>query len=76
MENGARLTGDYEIRGVEVDGPHPFGDRFALRFTFDEVHLPTGKPHTAEKLSLYTVSDGRITTEHVYYHTPPPVQPL
>jgi uncharacterized protein YbjT (DUF2867 family) len=72
MENGARLTGDYEISGVEVDGPHPFGDRFALRFTFDEVHLPSGKPHTVEKLSLYTVSDGRITTEHVYYHTPPP----
>jgi uncharacterized protein YbjT (DUF2867 family) len=71
MENGRRLTGDYEIRGVEVEGPHPFGDRFGVRFTFDEVYLPTGEPHTAEKLSLYAVNDGHITTEHVFYHTPP-----
>jgi uncharacterized protein YbjT (DUF2867 family) len=71
LENGRRMTGDYEIRGVAVDGPHPFGDRYAVRFTFDEVHRPTGNRHTAEKLSLYTVGDGHISAEQVYYHTPP-----
>jgi ketosteroid isomerase-like protein len=71
MENSRRQTVGYQIRGVEIDGPYAHGDRFAVRFAFDEVHGPTGKPATSEKISVYSVRDGAITREDVYYHTPP-----
>ena len=71
MDNSRRQTAGYEIRGVEIDGPHPLGDRFAVRFAFDEVHIPTGRSATTEKISVYSVGDGAITREDVYYHTPP-----
>jgi uncharacterized protein YbjT (DUF2867 family)/ketosteroid isomerase-like protein len=73
MENAQRLTADYQIRDVAIDGPYAHGDRFAVQFTFDQVHIPTGKPETAEKMSLYTVNDTAITTEQVFHHTPPHV---
>jgi uncharacterized protein YbjT (DUF2867 family)/ketosteroid isomerase-like protein len=71
MENSQRQTAGYEIRGVEIDGPYAHGDRFAVRFAFDEVHIPTGKPAATEKISVYSARDGAITREDVYYHTPP-----
>jgi ketosteroid isomerase-like protein len=71
MENSRRQTAGYEIRGVEIDGPYPHGDRFAVRFAFDETHIPDGTPATTEKMSLYTVRDGAVSREDVYYHTPP-----
>jgi len=69
MENGQRLTRDYEIRGVTIDGPYAHGDRFAVQFTFNQVHLPTGTPETATKMSVYTVTSKAITREEVFYHT-------
>lgn len=72
MDNAGRQTAGYEIRGVTTDGPHPFGeDRFAVRFTFDEVHTSSGTPRVTEKLSVYTVRDGAVVREDVYFHTPP-----
>lgn len=47
--------------GGEVDGPYPHGDRFAVRFVLDGV----------AKMSLYTVRDGLIVGEDVYYPAPP-----
>jgi uncharacterized protein YbjT (DUF2867 family)/ketosteroid isomerase-like protein len=70
-ENSRRQSAGYQIRGVEVGGPYPHEDRFAVRFTFDEVHLPTGRQATTEKMSVYTVRDSAIVSEDVYYHTPP-----
>ncbi|WP_318783753.1 nuclear transport factor 2 family protein [Plantactinospora soyae] len=71
MDNSRRLTADTEIHRVEVDGPYLRGDRFAVRFTFDETHLPTGVRGTTSKMSLYTVSGGLIGREEVYYLDPP-----
>jgi uncharacterized protein YbjT (DUF2867 family) len=70
-ENAQRLTGGYEIRGVAIDGPYAHGDRFAVQFTFDQVHIPTSKPEMVKKMSLYTIHDAAITSEDVFYHTPP-----
>ena len=70
-ENGRRQTAGYRIRGVEIDGPYPHEDRFAVRFAFDEIHLRTGRQATTEKMSVYTVRGGAIVSEDVYYHTPP-----
>jgi uncharacterized protein YbjT (DUF2867 family)/ketosteroid isomerase-like protein len=71
MANGRAQTSGYDIREVTVDGPYPLGDRFAVRFSFDEVRIADGQALTTEKLSLYAVADGVIVSERVYYHTAP-----
>ncbi|MBF8191183.1 NmrA family NAD(P)-binding protein [Nonomuraea sp. K274] len=71
VENAGRLTADYDIHGVDVEGPFVAGDRFAIKFTFDELHRPTGQRTNTTKMSLYTVSGGRIVREEVYYFDRP-----
>jgi uncharacterized protein YbjT (DUF2867 family) len=70
-ENAQRLTADIEILGVDLLGPLLLDDHFAVRFTFNELNVRTGRPSTTTKLSLYTVTAGRITREEVFYFTPP-----
>ncbi|MDQ3156300.1 MAG: nuclear transport factor 2 family protein [Actinomycetota bacterium] len=71
MENAAALTGDYDLHRVDIGGPFMAADQFAVRFTFDGTHVPTGVRSTTSKMSLYTVADGRITREEVYYFDAP-----
>ncbi|MFC3999992.1 nuclear transport factor 2 family protein [Nocardiopsis sediminis] len=71
MANAARLTAEYDIRGVDVQGPFVSGDRFAVRFAFDQVHVPTGHRADTVKMCLYTVVGGRIAREEVFYHNEP-----
>jgi uncharacterized protein YbjT (DUF2867 family) len=71
MGNSSRLNADYQIHAVEIGDPFVRGDQFAVRFVFDQTHLPTGKRETAVKISLYTIARAAIVREEVYYHTPP-----
>jgi uncharacterized protein YbjT (DUF2867 family)/ketosteroid isomerase-like protein len=71
VQNSGQQNAGYEIRGIEIDGPYSHGDRFAVRFAFDETHLSTGDRASSEKMSVYTVRDGAIVREDVYHHTPP-----
>lgn len=71
MANAERRGRDLELHAVDVDGPYQQGDRFAVRFTFDATHKPTGQRSTTSKMSLYTVADGAITREEVFYFDPP-----
>jgi uncharacterized protein YbjT (DUF2867 family)/ketosteroid isomerase-like protein len=71
MAHSQRLNADLEIHEVTVDGPFVGADRFAVRFAFDETDRTTGRRRTTTKLSLYTVADGAITREEVYYLTAP-----
>lgn len=61
MDNAARRNSGPEIRGVTVDGPFVHGNRFAVRFELDRGEL------TETKMSLYTVHNGAISREEVYY---------
>jgi uncharacterized protein YbjT (DUF2867 family)/ketosteroid isomerase-like protein len=70
--NAERLDRDREIHAVHVDGPYLAGDRFAVRFSFDETHTPTGQRGSTTKMSLYTVAAGVITREEVFYYDAPP----
>ncbi len=70
MESSARLNADVQIHAVQIDDPFVRSDQFAVRFAFDQTHLPTGTCGTAVKMSLYTVAEGLIVREEVYYHTP------
>lgn len=71
MANAERLTRDLEFHAVTVDGPFQHGDQFAVRFSFDVTHKPTGQRSTSSKMSLYTVTEGMITREEVFYFDPP-----
>ncbi|MCA1655962.1 MAG: nuclear transport factor 2 family protein, partial [Pseudonocardiaceae bacterium] len=70
--NSERLNNDVEIHDVRVDGPFLQGDRFAVRFSFDETYASTGNRVTTAKMCLYTVAGGVITREEVFYYDPPP----
>jgi ketosteroid isomerase-like protein len=70
--NAERRDGDRELHAVDVDGPYQHGDRFAVRFSLDETHTPTGRRTTTTKVSLYTVADGVVTREEVSYFDGPP----
>jgi uncharacterized protein YbjT (DUF2867 family) len=67
MANGERRNRDVDIHGVTVVGPFLHGDQFAVRFTFDETHIPTGRRTTTAKMSVYTVAESTITREEVFY---------
>lgn len=71
VENADRLLADVEIHAVDVDGPFLATGRFAVRFRFDQTHTPTGARTSTTKLSLYTVADGRIVREEVFYYDAP-----
>jgi hypothetical protein len=66
-----RLNADYQIHAVEIGDPFVHHDQFTVRFAFDQSHMPSGTRETAVKISLYTVAEGAIVREEVYYHTPP-----
>jgi uncharacterized protein YbjT (DUF2867 family) len=72
MDNSGRLNAAHQIHAVEIGDPLVRGDKFAVRFAFDQSHRATGQRETAVKISLYTVADAAIVREEVYYHTPPP----
>jgi uncharacterized protein YbjT (DUF2867 family)/ketosteroid isomerase-like protein len=69
MDNSSRLNAGYQMHAIEIGDPLIRGDQFAVRFAFDQTHLPTGRRARAEKISLYTVASGTIVREDVYYHT-------
>jgi len=71
MDNSARLNAGYQIHSVQIGGPFVHHDQFAVRFAFDQTHVPTGKRETTVKMSLYTVAGAAIVREEVHYHTPP-----
>ncbi len=71
LENTRRLNADIEYLGVQLLGPLVLDDRFAIRFTFDQLNVRTGTRSRTTKLSLCTVDSGRITREEVFYFTPP-----
>ncbi|MFG1815826.1 NAD(P)H-binding protein [Kribbella sp. NPDC049174] len=71
LENARRLNADVEFLAVHLVGPLLLDDRFAVRFTFDELNVRTGQRSHTTKLSLVTVTAGQITREEVFYYTPP-----
>jgi len=71
MDNSSRLNADYQMHAVEVGDPLVRGDQFAVRFAFDQTHLPTGRRATTVKVSLYTVAGAAIVREEVCYLTSP-----
>jgi uncharacterized protein YbjT (DUF2867 family)/ketosteroid isomerase-like protein len=71
LDNARRLNADLEYDGIDVLGPLVHDHQFAIRFVFDHRDTRTGTRSRTTKLSLCTVTAGRITREEVFYYTPP-----
>lgn len=62
---------DDEVHGVEIDGPFVKQNRFCVRFAIDTTFKQNGERTTVTKLDLYTVENGKIERDEVFYNTPP-----
>lgn len=60
-----------EIHGAEIEGPFVRQNRFAVRFAIDTTFKRSGQRTTITKMDLYTVEEGKIVRDEVYYNTPP-----
>jgi ketosteroid isomerase-like protein len=58
---------NHTVHKAEVAGPYPNEDRFAVRFTYDITHKPSGKRMTMDEVGLFTVKNGKITREEFFY---------
>lgn len=57
---------NHTIHAVEVQGPWPHGDQFAVLFRMD-VTPNGGVRSQSDEIGLYTVRDGRIVEERFFY---------
>jgi ketosteroid isomerase-like protein len=58
---------NHEVHKAELSGPYPNGDRFAVRFTYDITHKPSGKRIVMDEIGLFTVENGKISREEFFY---------
>jgi hypothetical protein len=58
---------DHEIHAVEVSGPFPLEQRFAVRFHFDVTNRPSQRRMSMEEIGLFTVENGKIVREEFFY---------
>jgi ketosteroid isomerase-like protein len=64
---GKAWADDHEIHKMEVTGPYPNGDRFAVRFVFDVTNKPSKRRMSMDEIALLTVENGKITREEFFY---------
>jgi len=57
----------HEVHSMQVEGPFPHGDRFAVRFTIDVTNRQAKQRMKLDEVALYTVKDGKITREEFFY---------
>lgn len=62
---------NHEVHRAELSGPYPHDNRFAVRFSFDVTHKPSGERRSMDEIGLFTVDDGKITREEFFYPVAP-----
>ncbi len=60
---------NHTLHKLEISGPYPHDDRFAVRFLYDVTNKPSGKRLTRDEIGLFTVVDGKIAREEFFYAT-------
>jgi hypothetical protein len=60
-------TENHEVHKMELFGPYPHDDRFAVRFVFEITHKPSGQRRSVDEIGLFTVADGKIAREEFFY---------
>jgi hypothetical protein len=64
---GRAWADSHIVHNVEVNGPYPHGDRFAVRFFFDVTDKPSQKRMRMDEIALFTVENDKITREEFFY---------
>jgi len=57
----------FENHGVEILGPYPHDDKFAVHLAYDLTAKEGGHRFTMSEVALYEVKDGKIVWEKFYY---------
>lgn len=58
---------NHTVHKLEVFGPYPHDDRFAVRFVIDVTNKPSGARMTMDEVGLFTVADGKVVREEFFY---------
>ena len=58
------------MHSAEVNAPSIGDDQFAVQYTYETTHKPSGQPHRMSEMALYRVRDGRIVREQFFYNGP------
>jgi hypothetical protein len=66
-EKGDWWRDNHTVHRIEVSGPYPNDNRFAVRFFFDITNKPSGQRMSMEEIGLFTVEGGKITREEFFY---------
>ncbi len=64
---GEWWANNHEIHSIEVSGPYPNGERFAVRFVLDVTNKPSGRRMKMDEIGLFTVENGKISREEFFY---------
>lgn len=56
-----------DVHSIQVDGPFPLGDRFAVYYKLDATDRKTKERMKVDEVGLYTVRDGKIVKEEFFY---------
>jgi ketosteroid isomerase-like protein len=57
----------FENQGVEVLGPYPHDDKFAVHFNYALTARESGTKFNMVEVAIYQVEDGKIVWEKFYY---------
>jgi hypothetical protein len=56
-----------EVHSMELEGPFPFGDRFAVHYKIDATDKKKKERMKMEEVAIYTVHNGKIIREEFFY---------
>lgn len=58
---------EHAVHGVEVEGPYAGATGFAVRYTMNIEHKPTGNTQSMTEVGVYTVKNGKVVLEEFMY---------
>ncbi|MBS1700766.1 MAG: nuclear transport factor 2 family protein [Armatimonadetes bacterium] len=61
------FNSQFTNNGVEIMGPYPNDDKFAIHLTYDLTTKEGGQNFKMSEIALYQVKDGKIVWEKFYY---------
>jgi hypothetical protein len=67
IAKGEKWAQQHEVHSLELSGPFPFEQRFAVYFRFEVTNKPSQRKMTMEEVGLFTVENGQIVREEFCY---------
>lgn len=67
MAKGKAWGEAHEVHSMDISGPYPNDNRFAVRFVFDVTNKPSKRRMNMDEIGLFTVENGKIVKEEFFY---------